>query len=79
MEWGMPVDLPLVLYRDLLLYTVYGFLKWKMVQGNGFMAISWFISVSPKFGGCIYTNFPVFLGWIIWVIEGLLRLHLTSV
>ena len=23
MEWGMPVDLPLVFYRDLLLYTVY--------------------------------------------------------
>ena len=28
----MPVDLPLVLYRDLLLYTVHGFLKWKMIH-----------------------------------------------
>ena len=44
----MPVDLPLVLYRDLLLYTVYGFLKWKMIRGNGFIEISCFIFVFPK-------------------------------
>ena len=40
---------------------VYGFLKWKMIRGNGFSAISCFIFVSPKIGGCIYTNFPVLL------------------
>ena len=49
----MPVDLPLVLYKDLLLYTVYGFLKWKLIRGNGFMVISCFIFVSPKFGGSV--------------------------
>ena len=37
-ELGMSVDLPLALYRDLLLYIVYGFLKWEMIWGNGFMA-----------------------------------------
>ena len=41
------------------------------------MAISC-IFVSPEFGGHIYTNFPVFLDWIIWVIEDLLKLHLTE-
>ena len=56
----MPVDLSLVLYRDFSLYTNYGFLKWKMIRGNGFMEISSFIFVFPKFGGRIYTNFPVF-------------------
>ena len=50
-----------VLYIDLLFYAVYGFLKWKMIRGNGFMAIFCFIFVSPKFGGRIYSNFPVFL------------------
>ena len=49
-----------------------------MIQGNGFMAISCFIFVSPKLAGRIYTNFSVFLEWIIWVIEGLLRLQLTQ-
>ena len=48
-------------YRDLLLYAICGFLKWKMIRVNGFKAISCFIFVSPKFGGCIYTNFTVFL------------------
>ena len=66
----------IVLYRSLLFCAVYGFLKWKMIRDNGFTAISCFISVSPKFGGRIYTNFPVFLDWIIWVIEGLLRLYI---
>ena len=62
----MPLDLPLVLYRDLLLCTVYVFfLKWTMIQGNGFVAISCFIFVSPKLNGCIYTIFSAFLGWII--------------
>ena len=32
-------------YRDLLFYRVYGFLKWKMIRGNGFTAISCFIFV----------------------------------
>ena len=50
-----------VLYRDLLLYSVYGFLKWKIIQGIGFTAISCIIFVSPKIGGRIYTNLPVFL------------------
>ena len=50
-----------VLYRDLLFYTVCGFLKWKMIRGNGFMVISCFIFVSQKFGVRIYSNFPVFL------------------
>ena len=50
-----------VLYRDLLFYSVYGFLKWKMIRGNGFTATFCFISVSPKFGGRVYTNFSVFL------------------
>ena len=59
-----------VLYSDLLFYSVYGFLKWKMIRGNGFTAISCFIFVSPKIGGRIYTNFSVF--------EGLQRLHLTE-
>ena len=35
------------------------------------MEISYFIFVSPKFGSRIYTNYPVFLEWIIEVIEGL--------
>ena len=38
----MPVDLPLVLYRDILLYTVYGFLQWKMIQGNEFVSLLYF-------------------------------------
>ena len=50
-----------VLYRDLLFYSVYGFLKWKMMRGNGFTAISYFVFVSRKIGGRIYTKFPVFL------------------
>ena len=37
-----------VLYKDLLLYAVYGFLKWKMIQANGSPALFF---VSPKFGG----------------------------
>ena len=37
-ELGMSVHLALALYRDLLLFTVYGFLKWEMIWGNGFMA-----------------------------------------
>ena len=78
MEWGVPADLPLVLYRDLLLYVVYGFLKWKIVQGNGFMTISCCTFAFPKFGGYIFANFQVFLRWIIWVIESMLRLHLTK-
>ena len=49
-----------------------------MTRGNGFAAISCFIFVSQKFGGCIYTSFSVFLGWNIWVIEDLLRLYLTE-
>ena len=48
-----------VRYRDLLLYGVYGFLKWKMIRGNGFRAISCLIFVLPKFGGRIYTNLGV--------------------
>ena len=44
-ELGMSVHLALALYRDLLLFTVYGFLKWEMIWGNGFMAISCFILV----------------------------------
>ena len=50
-----------VLFRDFLFYAVYGFLKWKMMQNNEFMAISCFIFVFPRFGGRIYTNFPVLL------------------
>ena len=49
------------LYRYFLFYAVYGFLKWKMIGGNGFTAIFCFTFVSPKFSGRIYTNFPVFL------------------
>ena len=45
-----------------------------MIRGNGFMAISYFIFMSPKIGGGIYTNFSVFIEWIIWVIEGSQRL-----
>ena len=48
-----------MLHRDLLFY---GFLKWKMTRGNGFMACS--ILCPKKFGGHIYTYFPVFFGWI---------------
>ena len=62
-------------HRDLLLY---GFLKWKMTQENGFMAISWSFLCPKKIVGRIYTYFLVFLGWITWLIEGLLRLHLTE-
>ena len=68
-----------MLYRDLLFYSVYGFLKWKMIRGNGFTAVSRFIFVSPKIGGRIYSNFPVFLEWNIWVIEGLQRFILLNV
>ena len=35
------------------------------------MEISYFIFVSSKFGSGIYTNYPVFLEWIIAVIKGL--------
>ena len=56
-----------MLYRGLLFYSVYGFLKRKKIRGNWFKAISCFIFVSPNSGGCIYTNFPVFTEWIIWV------------
>ena len=48
-----------MLYRDLLFYSVYGFLKWKMIPDNGFMAISCFHFVSSKIGVRIYTHFPV--------------------
>ena len=48
-----------VVHRDLLLY---GFLKWKITQENGFMAISCFILCPKKFVGRMYTYFPVFLG-----------------
>ena len=49
-----------------------------MIQGNGFMAMSCFIFVSPKIGGRSYTNYPVFLELIIWGTEGLQWLHLTE-
>ena len=49
-----------VLYRDLLFYTIYAFVKWKIIRGNGFAAISCFMFVSPKFDGRIYTNVPMF-------------------
>ena len=62
-----------VLHRDLLFYSVYCFLKGKITLSNGFTAKSFFIIVSPKIGGPIYTNFPVFIEWIISVIEGLQR------
>ena len=42
------------------------------------MAITCFIYVSLKFVGCVFTNFSVFCEWIIWVIEGLLSLHLAE-
>ena len=42
------------------------------------MVISCFIFVSPKIGGRIYTNFLVFIEWIISVIKGLQKLHLTE-
>ena len=68
-----------MLCRYILFYAVYGFLKLKMILDNRFMANSCFIFESSKFGGRIYTKFPVFLEWIIWVNEGLLlRLHLTQ-
>ena len=57
----MSAGLPSLLYRDLLLYTGYRFLKWKMIRGNEFMAISCFIFVPQKFDGRIYKNFSVFL------------------
>ena len=31
-----------MLYKDLLFYAVYGFLKWSMIRGKGFMAMSCF-------------------------------------
>ena len=65
----------IVLHRDLLLY---GFLKWKITRGNGFMAVSCSILCPKKINGRIYTSFPVFLGRITWLFEGLLRLHLTE-
>ena len=49
-----------------------------MIRGNGFTEISCFIFLSPKIGARIYTNFPVFIEWIILVIEDLQRLHLTT-
>ena len=52
-------------YRDLLSYAVYGFLKWKIIGDNGFTAISCLTFVSPKIGGRIYKNFPMFLQLII--------------
>ena len=55
------IDIFRVLYRDLLFYAVYGFLKWEMIRCNGFTTISYFIFVFTKFGGRIYTNFLVFL------------------
>ena len=54
------IDLPLVFCRGLLLYTVYGFLKWKIIRGNGLL--SRFIFLSSKISRRICTNFPVFLG-----------------
>ena len=48
------------------------------MDSNGFTVISCFIFVFPKIGGRIYTNVPVFLEWINWVIEGLQTLHLTE-
>ena len=53
-----------VFYKDLLFYAVYGLLKWKMIRGNGFTAISCFIFVSQKFGGTIYTNFLSSVPWM---------------
>ena len=50
-----------MLYKDLLFYAVYGFLKWKMIRGDRFTAISCFNFLSQKFTGRIYTNFAVFL------------------
>ena len=50
-----------MIYRARLFYAVYGFLKWKMIRGKGFAAMSCFIFVSQKCSGHIYTNFPVFL------------------
>ena len=49
-----------------------------MIWSNGYTEIPCFIFVSQKIGGRIYANFPVFSEWIIWVIEGLHRLHLTE-
>ena len=46
-----------------------------MIQDNEFPC---FIFVSLKIGGRIYSNYPGFLEWVIWVIEGLQRLHLTE-
>ena len=70
----MPVDLPEVLYRDLLLYSLW-FSKMKndpririRIHGNPLLYLC-----LKNFGGRIYTNFSVFVEWIVWVIEGLLR------
>ena len=49
-----------------------------MIWDNGFTEISCFSFVSLKIGGPIYTDFPMLLEWIIWIIEGLRRLHLTE-
>ena len=49
-----------------------------MIPANEFTAISCFIFVFPNISGRIYTNFPVFIAWIIWVNEGLQRLYLTE-
>ena len=72
----------IVIYYSMQFYSIillfYGFLKWRMIRVNGVTAISCFIFVTRKFGDCIYLNFLVFLEWVIWVIEGLLRLHCTE-
>ena len=49
-----------------------------MIWSNEYTEIPCFIFASPKIGGRIYTNFLVFIEWIIWVIEGLHRLLLTE-
>ena len=49
-----------------------------MIWDNGFKEISCLSFVFPKIGGTIYTNFPVLLEWIIWIIKELRRLHLTE-
>ena len=65
-------------YGIFLFYAVYRFLKWKMLRSNGFRRIIFFIFLSPKFVGRVFTNFPVFHKLIVWVNEGFLSLHLAD-
>ena len=50
----------IVLYGDLLFYSVYSFLKWKMIKGYGFTAISCFIFVPKNWWLHLYKLFIVY-------------------